>query len=275
MDTDISERYIDLMKNVLIDYNRIEGGEYIPLTSNRKLINKIARILDKILRKRQHAICRYFPEDKEKRIIGGDWPYKAESMIGLKRMENIRDCVVDIIENNIPGDLIETGVWRGGATIFMKAILTAYSISNRNVWVADSFAGLPRPDGVKYMADINDKHYTFSQLNVPLEKVQYNFNKYNLLDSNVKFLKGWFKDTLPTLKNETFSIIRLDGDMYESTMDALVNLYPVLSVGGYIIIDDWGAVAACKQAVIDYRKQNNINNEITNIDDYGIYWKKT
>jgi hypothetical protein len=84
-----------------------------------------------------------------------------------------------------------------------------------------------------------------------MEEVKKNFEKYNLLDNNVKFLKGWFKDTLPSAPIESLAILRLDGDLYESTMDGLINLYSKLSKGGFIIIDDWGAFPACKQAVKD------------------------
>ncbi|RBW58194.1 macrocin O-methyltransferase [Tenacibaculum sp. E3R01] len=197
-------------------------------------------------------------------------------MIGLKRLENIQFCFNEIIKDNIPGDFIETGVWRGGATIFMKALLNDLKIKDRNVWVADSFEGLPPPNETLYPEDKGDLHDAKSDhLAISLETVKYNFQKYDLLDDSVKFLKGWFKDTLPTAPIEKLSIIRLDGDMYESTMDGLVNLYPKLSKGGFIIIDDWGAVEACKKAVIDYRKTNNITEEIKTIDWTGAYWRKS
>ena len=160
-------------------------------------------------------------------------------MIGLKRMENIEFCVKNIIADKIPGDLIETGVWRGGATIFMRALLKVNNVDDRVVWVADSFEGLPKPDEDKYAADKGDKHHTKEELAIGVEIVKANFEKYGLLDDQVKFLVGWFKDTLPTAPIKKLALIRLDGDMYGSTMDALVSLYPKLSPGGYLIIDDW------------------------------------
>jgi hypothetical protein len=156
----------------------------------------------------------------------------------------------------------------------MRAILKAYDIKDKMVWCADSFEGLPAPDPEKYEADKNDRFYTFDELRISLDIVKENFKKYDLLDDQVKFLKGWFKDTLPTAPIKKLSILRLDGDMYESTMDALTNLYPKLSSGGYIIIDDWGSVEGCQLAVKDYRKSNNINEEIIPIDNDGIFWKK-
>ncbi len=270
--------YIDHLKNLLLDTvnkERLAYGEYIPLDDNNfnwKL--KIIRKIDKFIRKRDIAICRL--SNAETREEGRDWPSYADTMIGLKRLENIQFCFNEIIKDNVPGDFIETGVWRGGATIFMKALLKDLKIKDRNVWVADSFEGLPPPNETLYPADKGDLHDTKSDhLAISLETVKYNFQKYDLLDDSVKFLKGWFKDTLPSAPIEKLSIIRLDGDMYESTMDGLVNLYPKLSKGGFIIIDDWGAVEACKKAVIDYRKANNITEEIKTIDWTGAYWRKS
>jgi O-methyltransferase len=157
----------------------------------------------------------------------------------------------------------------------MRGILKAYGADDRKVFVADSFAGLPTPDTTGYPQDSGDSHYTLTQLAVSLEEVQANFRRYGLLDEQVHFLKGWFADTLPTAPIERLAVIRMDGDMYGSTMDAFVNLYPKLSTGGYVIIDDVGAVPGCQRAVEDYRRQQNISEEIHQIDWTGVYWQKT
>jgi O-methyltransferase len=215
------------------------------------------------------------PFSEANRINGHDWPAHAHTMIGLRRLDNIQFCVEDVIQKGIPGDLIEAGVWRGGATILMRAILRAYDVIDRKVWVADSFKGLPRPDPEKYPSDTNDSLYTFKELAVSLEEVKANFSRYGLLDDQVLFLKGWFKDTLPNAPIDRLAVIRLDGDMYESTMDGLVNLYPKLSIGGYLIVDDYGCVNACKQAVLDYQRIQNISEKIREVDWTGIYWQRS
>jgi hypothetical protein len=198
----------------------------------------------------------------------------AQTMIGIWRLDNIRHCVESVLAEGVPGDLVETGVWRGGATIYMRAILAAWGITEREVFVCDSFAGLPKP----YLhQDSGDTHWKFKDLRVSLEEVKDNFRKYNLLDDQVVFLKGWFKDTLPTAPIERIAVLRLDGDMYGSTMDALTNLYPKLSIGGYCILDDYGDIQGCKQAVDDYRRDNNITCKIIQIEgtNHGhVYWKK-
>lgn len=213
--------------------------------------------------------------DEHKRINGLDYPTYAHTMVGIKRLDNLQFCIEDVIANRIPGDLIETGVWRGGATILMRAVLKAYSDTMRRIWVVDSFEGLPKPDEDKYPADKGDRHHEVEFLAVSLERVQKNFARYGLLDEQVKFLKGWFKDTLPTLPVNELAVIRLDGDMYESTMDALTNLYPKLSRGGYLIVDDYGCIPSCRQAVEDYRQAHNIHDEIKEIDWTGVYWQRS
>ncbi len=203
------------------------------------------------------------------------WPTRAHSMIGPQRLRNLRDLVEQTLKNNISGDYIETGVWRGGACILMRGVLAAYGITDRKVIVSDSFEGLPRPDAEKYPADKRDRLFAFEELAVSVEKVRKNFEAYNLLDDQVVFLKGFFKDTLPTLPSDSrFALIRLDGDMYESTMDALTALYDKLSSGGYAIIDDYGGLKNCKQAVHDYLDQRGLKVEIHKIDDSGVWWQK-
>ncbi len=187
-------------------------------------------------------------------------------------MSNLQECVESVLQDNVPGDLIETGVWRGGASIFMRAILKAYGVKDRKVWVADSFEGLPPPSPAVH-ADKGDFLHKIDILAVSLDEVRRNFEKYGLLDDQVEFLKGWFKDTLPTAPIQRLALMRLDGDMYQSTMDALTNLYPKLSAGGYVIIDDY-AWKACRQAVTEFRQQEGIRDEIMIIDNWGAYWRR-
>lgn len=215
------------------------------------------------------------PYDAHAREIGYDHPRIAHTMIGMKRLNNIQYCMESILKNNIPGDCIETGVWRGGATIFMRAILAAYGDKSRKVWVADSFEGLPPPNLEKHPQDQGLNLFKIPYLAVSLEQVKENFQKYELLDDQVIFLKGFFRDTLPSAPIDKLALLRLDGDLYESTMDALVNLYPKLSVGGYVIIDDFGAIGACAQAVHDYRNKMGINDPIHWIDSLSVFWQKT
>lgn len=203
-------------------------------------------------------------------LIGCGWPKTALSMLSKERMHQLRLAVETVLEENIPGDFIETGVWRGGACLMMRAILTANQITDRKIFLADSFCGLPLPNANRYPWDRNDIHHSYLELAVPLEEVKSHFVRD---DPQIEFVPGWFKDTLPKLK-ATFALIRLDGDMYESTSDALVNLYPKTSPGGFVIIDDWGSVRGCREAVIDFRKNHGIETPLITIDRRGVYWRK-
>lgn len=202
-------------------------------------------------------------------------PYKSkfeQTMTSFAEADTLQRLIEDVLENQVPGDFIETGVWRGGLTILMRACLKAYGDTTRTVWVADSFQGLPKPTCKE------DKPYdlsSFSFLAVSLEEVKNNFARYGLLDNQVKFLKGWFSDTLPRAPIKSLAILRMDGDYYSSTMDALNNLYPKLSVGGYVIVDDYGAVPVCAQAVTEFRQKHGIVDPIYAIDWTGVYWQKT
>jgi O-methyltransferase len=257
--------YLDLMKASLL-------GSIYPKLDNAiwPRFYPIRWLLRKILPADVNFSRRSSPEEH-----GRIWPSHAYTMIGPKRLDNIRFCMEDALERDVPGDFIETGVWRGGAVIFMRALLKAHAVTDRTVWVADSFEGLPKPNAAKYPADAGDVLYRVSDLAVTIEQVQANFQVFNLLDDQVQFLKGWFKDTLPQAPIKKIAVARLDGDIYESTMDALVTIYPKLSVGGYLIVDDYLAAPGCKKAIHDYRDAHGIKDPLKEINDGAVFWQKT
>jgi hypothetical protein len=205
---------------------------------------------------------------------GQDWPGRGYTMIGMARLDNIRQAVDDVLARGVPGDLIEAGAWRGGATMFMRAILKCRGVVDRTVWVADSFEGLPAPDAKNYPADAGFDFTMYPQLAVSLESVQANFARYGLLDDKVRFLQGWFKDSLKQAPMRELAVLRIDADLYESTMDVLRYLYPKVARGGYVILDDYYNLAPCRKAVQDYRGQHGITTAIKAIDDSGGYWIK-
>jgi O-methyltransferase len=262
--------YLELMKKSLLNiiYGEVED---VPVEPKGIVQRQVAKAYSnrgiKLVRERK--VC---AEDREE---GKDWPANAHTMIGRKRLDNLHRCIRDVILREVPGDLIETGVWRGGATIFMRAVLKAYGNDDRSVWVADSFHGLPPPNGEKYPADAGDAHHVEDRLRVTLDQVKANFVRYDLLDERVKFLKGWFSETLAAAPIDHLAVMRLDGDMYESTMDALRALYPRLSPGGYVIIDDFGYLKSCEKAVLDFRKEFGVTEPIQQIDWTGVFWQRS
>ncbi|MEA2168863.1 MAG: O-methyltransferase [Solirubrobacteraceae bacterium] len=253
---DTRAAYLDLLKRSLADLLVPETSRAVPHPGGGVTFERVDE------------------DDREPRLVGRDWPDRGTTMIGLARLDNLQRCVEAVLRDGIEGDLIETGVWRGGATILMRAVLAAHEDPHRRVWVADSFSGLPAPDAERYADDEGDEHHLYDYLAVPEAEVRRNFERYGLLDDRVRFLPGWFADTLPTLRDETFAVIRLDGDMYASTWQALEALYPRLAPGGFLIVDDYGAIASCAQAVTDFRERFGITAPIEEIDWTGVCWRK-
>jgi hypothetical protein len=205
----------------------------------------------------------------------------AITMLPIARMQNIEDCVTQVVRDKVPGDLIETGVWRGGATIFMRALLKVLDETGRKVWVADSFEGLPEPSAEEF--PIEAKSYggpvmqAYERFAAPLDLVKRNFDAFGLLDDRVQFLPGWFADTLNNAPIDRLAVMRLDGDYYSSTMDALTALYDRLSVGGFVIIDDYGEDrwTYCRKAVDEFRDSRGIEDPLVQVDLRCSFWRRT
>ena len=266
---DLVSLYLGVMKRSLVNwyYREQVTHELAPWSWRRRLFRAV-------LSHYGLRAVRPAPIPSEMLTDGRGMADGAYTLVGLTRLDNVEYCVRKVLEQDIPGDLLEAGVWKGGTCIFMRSILKAYGILDRKVWVADSFKGLPAPDPEKYPADARETLHEADILAVSADQVRGNFRRYDLLDDQVQFLEGYFRDTLRKAPIERLAVLRLDGDMYESTMDTLVPLYPKLSVGGYVIIDDY-ARENCRRAVVDYREQNGINDEIQSIDWTGVFWRKS
>jgi O-methyltransferase len=249
--SDLRSRYLDLLEKSL--RNAIYGESPLEM--------------------RYRAIFRRLRHPYAARHGALRWPARAHTMLSAARLRHLRELVERTIQENVPGDYIETGIWRGGACIMIKGVLTAHQIHDRLVYCADTFAGLPRPDA-KHRADRGDRLHAFRELAVSEEAVRRNFAAYDLLDDQVVFLKGLFADTLPRLSNVGFALIRLDGDMYGSTFDALSNLYDRLSPAGFVIVDDYGALRNCAKAVHDFLDQRRLQVKIETLDHSCVWWRK-
>lgn len=195
------------------------------------------------------------------------------SMLGEHKLDTLRYCTEECLKNNIDGDIIETGVWKGGATIYLAGILKANGNCDKKVFVADSFDGLPPPDEEKYPLDKGAKHHELRHLAISLEDVKTNFKSFDLLGDNIVFVKGFFEDSLKTANIGKLSVLRLDGDMYGSTMTVLKQLYHKLEVGGYLILDDW-LLKGAREALLDFNEKMGIQEDIYQ-DFSGVFWKKT
>jgi len=154
--TTVVDLYLDLMKKVLTD--TVAGDE--PDIDDPRFLRQ--GFLDHYIRGR------------------------AYTMVPLARLDNVQRCMVDVLARGVPGDVIETGIWRGGTTIFMRAVLAAHGVTDRCVWVADSFQGLPEPDGERFPVEARAhasktvtsdyKHFAVSR-----QDVEANFTAFGLL----------------------------------------------------------------------------------------------
>jgi O-methyltransferase len=267
----LRDRYLELLKRSLTHSLYPPGSDAFTIPRS----NPIKRLLLRMIGRRERRMPWVVGDQESQRAEGRDVPMLGQTMVGFDRLDNLRMCIETAIADEVPGDIIETGVWRGGASIYARGVLEAHGVSDRTVWVADSFEGVPPPNPEEHPADAGKDWYRVPFLAIPLEEVKENFRRYDFLDDQVRFLKGWFRDTLPTVREHTWSVIRLDGDLYESTMDGLTNLYPGLSPGGFLIVDDYVNLASCRQAVDDFRRAEGIEEPIQEIDWNGVYWRRS
>ena len=209
-------------------------------------------------------------DELEIRALGVDWPLHGTTMVGLRRLDDLQACVESVVRDGVPGDVIEAGTWRGGASILARATLDALGDA-RTVWVADSFQGFPADD-----ADHPDRGdlAPVDYLAVPEARVRENFERLGYTDG-VRFVPGFFDATLPSLAGCPWAVIRLDGDTYEATATALDALYPGLAVGGHLIVDDYGALDECKRAVDEFRARHGIEDPLEEVDWTCVRWRRT
>lgn len=272
----VADSYLTVLAQALTRYQ--QGQDFKPITADGRgpIVRSLVRGTSRMLDRGGVVLTRRAESDDAVREEGRAWPEDgAETMVGLKRLANIRYCIETALADGVPGDVMECGVWRGGSAIYMAATLAIHGASDRNVWVVDSFEGMPAPETERYAKpDVIDLSAE-DHLAVGLEVVKANFEKYHLLEDNVRFLKGWFSDTLPSAPVTQLSVLRLDGDLYSSTMDVLTTMYDKVSPGGFVIVDDFHNLPECREAVEDFRAERGITDPIIDIDWTGAYWRRT
>jgi len=207
------------------------------------------------------------PYDSELRRLGDDWPAVGHTMVGHVRLHNIYDALSSVIDDNIPGDFVELGVWRGGSAIYAKAVLYAFGAEDRAVHVFDAFEVIPSYGGP-----------LSSYLSVSQKEVEHNFKKYGL-DHNVVFHKGLFKDSVPVFRKESngnaIAVLRIDGNFYDSYQDALYYLYELVPVGGYVIFDDAFSHPHVMKCWKDFKSEQGLPEELTAIDNNAAWFRKS
>jgi len=271
--TTSADLYLDLLKRTLTRVIVARGQERQTINPGRSWLRVGNQLVQRALRPLGLEIVRLIRTSPRDYVESGHAALNraedAETMLGILQLDQMQACIRDVVQRGTPGDLLEAGVWRGGMTIFMRAALQAYGDSTRRVWVADSFAGLPMP------TDGSDSFgWRRGDMAVSLDEVRNNFARYGVLDDRVHFLKGFFSDTLPSAPIERLAVLRIDADLYDSTRDVLSALYPRVSRGGYVVIDDYSNLVDCRRAVDEYRDANGITESIVRIDTRAVYWQR-
>jgi hypothetical protein len=270
----LRNRYLSLLKSALANML------YPELEMQIEHLERGADGLSGIqLQRFQRDIAEYLPEDHARLIaakLQGLAPVRfAHTMIGLFRLANIERCAEQVIAEAIPGDFLEAGVCKGGAAILMRALQIAHGAPERRTWLADSFEGVPPSDApvdAGYALHLEESRLPW--LACPLGSVREHFRRYDLLDSNVHFLPGWLDDTLQAAPTGPLAILRVDVDLYSSTAQCLDLLYDRVSPGGFVIVDDYGFLRCCRDAVDDFRRRRAVEEPIRWVDGSGIYWRK-
>ena len=271
-----ADRYLDLLAKSVLD--ELYAENEFRLIYLRRCLQEIESFDNRVyLDTRAHPQWGRFAEGRHTgRFLDDDLENSGfpHTMIGRVRLEHLRWCLDRVVRGEVPGDLMECGVWRGGAALFMRGFLAANGIAGRTVWLADSFAGLPPPslpqdEGEDMSAAV------YPMLAVPLETVRETFARYGLLDAQVRFLPGWFRDTLPGSPVGSLALLRIDADLYESTRDVLANLYDRVSPGGFVIVDDYHCMETCRRAVDDFRADRQLSEPLQRIDWTAVYWRKS
>lgn len=209
------------------------------------------------------------------RIDGRDWPLHALTMVGLRRLDSLQECVEAIVADGVEGDLIEAGSWRGGASILIRATLHTLAADDRTVWLADSFQGFPVPEAGAAHEDreIEADMSPLGYLAPSLEEVKAYFARFGL-EQGVSFVPGFFEETIDSLRGHRWSLVRLDADTYKATKLTLEALYGGLAIGGYLISDDYAFLPACRRAIDEFRVEHAIAEPMEQIDYNGVRWRK-
>lgn len=285
----LSERYLDLVKSALVNELYVELEAQLLMSVLCSAQNVVLKLPDFWAVRRDRDLLEQLMAAKQggetilletqnaatRPHVDGNLRNYTEfsyTLVGRKRLDHLQQCVEDALDNGVPGDFLEAGVWRGGCCILMRAVLEARNCRDRRVWLADSFAGLPSSKRAE------DRDYAMDSSRLPVlavteQEVRRNFERFGLLDGQLRFLPGWFEQTLPASDTGPLALLRVDCDLYASTLTVLDSLYSRVSPGGWVVIDDYGILPPCKQAVDEFRARHGITAALERIDDHAVCWR--
>lgn len=261
--------------------------------SSRKetLLAHTKRVLKRLVRGTGYDVVRYRPGSSDyppdftsdhRSIIRAARPY---TMTSPERLYSLLEAVRYIVQNQIPGAVVECGVWRGGSMMAAALMLSQLDRADRELYLFDTFNGMPKPKSVDRTYDGTAGGEIFEDLQTgddcsdycraSLDEVQEVLKSSNYPMSNVHFIKGKVEETVPEYAPTPIALLRLDTDWYDSTKHELSHLFPRLSHGGVLIIDDYGHWHGCRKAVDEYFSHADRRIYLARIDYTGRIGIKT
>ena len=211
------------------------------------------------------------PMEPMRRWCGLDWPREGFSMVGLLRLRNVADLLLDVVSNKIPGDFVDLGVWRGGISMFARGLFNALESKDRLVHLFDAF-DLMVPDYEPEQRKL---------LAVSPKTIKGWFEMLGIGHQDVVIHRGLLSDTLPPFhrkhRNSSFqiSVLRVDVNWYDPHQDALYYLYEFVPIGGYVIFDDVRLMPRITQFWADFQQDQAFTEELVAIDAFSAYFRKT
>jgi len=191
------------------------------------------------------------------------------TLTSVEKMYALYNACEYVAGAGIPGDFAESGVWRGGSMMLCAHALQRLEDSSRKLFLFDTYSGMPEPCEKDVFFDGKTK-LPKGSLAISLEEVQKNVLSTGYPRDNIVFVKGMVEETLPRFAPERLALLRVDTDFYESTYHALVHLFPRLSAGGVLVLDDYGALKGAREAVARYLKETNAKMLLTRVERGAI-----
>ena len=224
------------------------------------------------------------------KLLSYIWRIYPKTMLPPVRLYSLADAVDAIEQDKIAGDVVECGVWSGGALALAALWGERHGTTSRTYIGLDSFEGLPPPteeDG-EVLERFNRQSAKRGRIvdqalmktgvcvGDAADTVRQFYDSVGISIAKVRFYSGWFQNTLPLVAKEvgSIAILRIDGDWYESTKICLEALYAQVPAGGFIIIDDYGTFTGCRRAVDEFREAQKISASLIFVDKDCVYWRR-
>jgi O-methyltransferase len=209
--------------------------------------------------------------DREIQIVQSVRPYTLTSE---ERIAALVNAVAYVVEHKIPGAIAECGVWRGGSMMAVALTLLHRGDSSRHLYLYDTFEGMSQPancdqsfDGLSAQSQLeHDPIGTGVWCRSPIEDVRANVLSTGYPEEKVHFIKGKVEETVPSIRPDGLSILRLDTDWYESTKHELIYLFPLLDPRGLLFVDDYGHWKGARKAVDEYLTERELHLYLHRVD---------